>query len=309
MSKIVIYGAGKRGRTLYAFLKRHGTIISYFVDRNYAEIKQIDSIPVYGYDYLYKNKNDTRVYICVRNINDYNDVRQQMLNDGICVSEDYKDVYYGNITENNRNYIAEFHELGMDYYFDDAEKWVDYFWTDDSPYYKMFQKLNLDHVVEVACGHGRHIEKYKDRSVTIIGVDILQKNIDFCRKRFKDDINVSFIKNNGFDLEGIPDESQTAVFSYDSFVHFELIDIFSYLKEMNRVLKPGGRILIHHSNNTEDYRITFESAIHGRNFMSKQVFAHLCDRSGFIVKEQLIVDWDEVKDLDCLTLAEKKLEV
>ena len=33
--------------------------------------------------------------------------------------------------------------------------------------------------------------------------------------------------------------------------------LFEYLKETRGVLKPGGRALFHHSNNIEDYRITF----------------------------------------------------
>lgn len=40
-------------------------------------------------------------------------------------------------------------------------------------------------------------------------------------------------------------------------VHFEMINIYRYLKDIFRVLKPGGMALIHHSNNLDDYKASF----------------------------------------------------
>ena len=51
-------------------------------------------------------------------------------------------------------------------------------------------------------------------------------------------------------------------------VHFEMIDIYRYLKDIFRVLKPGGMALIHHSNNSDDYKASFTNSIYGRSFMS-----------------------------------------
>ena len=40
--------------------------------------------------------------------------------------------------------------------------------------------------------------------------------------------------------------------------------------------------------------------------MSKQLFAYLADRAGLEVLEQRVIDWGGKKDLDCLTLVEKR---
>jgi len=39
--------------------------------------------------------------------------------------------------------------------------------------------------------------------------------------------------------------------------------------------------------------------------MSKNLFAHAASRSGLRVLEQVTMDWDEARNLDCLTLVEK----
>ena len=82
-------------------------------------------------------------------------------------------------------------------------------------------------------------------------------------------------------------------------------DIFEYLRETERVLQPGGLALFHHSNNTDDYRITFSTGTSGRNYMSAQLFAYLANRAGLNVKDQRLINWNGVNNLDCLTLVEK----
>ena len=38
------------------------------------------------------------------------------------------------------------------------------------------------------------------------------------------------------------------MFSYDVFVHLAAWDTFNYLREIRRVLRPGGRAIVHHGN-------------------------------------------------------------
>lgn len=173
----------------------------------------------------------------------------------------------------------------------------------------MFKFLNLQNVVELACGRGRQVPYYLDHAENIILVDILQENIDICRDRFRSHSNITYYKNNGYDLNEIPDDSCTSIFSYDSLVHFEMMDIFSYLKESYRILHKGSYALFHHSNNHGDYRISFAhgSGRHGRNYMSKDLFAYLSYRAGFNVVEQKVIDFGGISDLDCITLLQKPM--
>ena len=89
-------------------------------------------------------------------------------------------------------------------------------------------------------------------------------------------------------------------------VHFELIDIYNYLRESYRVLKPGSYALFHHSNDSSNYKNWFGDATnnHGRSFMDKNIFAYLAYRCGFEVIAQDIISWLQ-EDLDCLTLLYK----
>ena len=146
---------------------------------------------------------------------------------------------------------------------------------------------------------------YIESAENVALVDILAENIEYCRKRFKENRKIAYYKNNGYDLQDISSESYTAVFTYDAMVHFEMLDIFNYLKETRRVLENGGRALFHHSNNSSDYRVTFSSGTSGRNYMSKDLFAYLANRAGLKILEQRVIDWGDVKELDCLTLLEK----
>ena len=87
-------------------------------------------------------------------------------------------------------------------------------------------------------------------------------------------------------------------------VHFEMIDIYRYLKDIFRVLKPGGMALIHHSNNSDDYKASFTNSIYGRSFMSDKIFAYLAYRCGIEICNQKVIDWG-VENLDCISLIMK----
>ncbi|MBQ9361196.1 MAG: class I SAM-dependent methyltransferase [Lachnospiraceae bacterium] len=181
--------------------------------------------------------------------------------------------------------MAYVHAKRNDEYFTNAEEKasLEVFWNENSSFRKMFQKLDLDNVVELACGWGRHVPKYYGMAGHITLVDILQENIDICKKRFGEDDKISYYKNNGYDYENLKDETYTAVFSYDAMVHFEMFDIYKYLCDTYRILKPGEMALFHHSNYNEKPEMDFIGTDHARNYMSKDLFHYLVCRAGLKV--------------------------
>lgn len=218
----------------------------------------------------------------------------------VCYQEDNRVVA-------NRNFLAEYHIESMDDYFRRAEEdgSIKVFWNEDTIFYQMFKELELKNVIELACGRGRHVPHYISKAENIVLVDILEKNINYCKRRFVEEKKVKYYVNDGDNLKELESGAYTALFTYDAMVHFEMLDIFHYLMETNRVLCRGGKALFHHSNCIEDYKVRSTTGRSGRNFMSKQLFAHLADRSGFNVLEQHVIDWGVEKDLDCITLVEK----
>ena len=99
------------------------------------------------------------------------------------------------------------------------------------------------------------------------------------------------------------------MFCYDAMVHFELLDVLEYLKDSNRILVDGGKILFHHSN------IDFYPELGGmqkplwRNFMSADIFVNLATRLGFNVLSQHVFSHGRGKNFypnsDCVSLCEK----
>lgn len=224
------------------------------------------------------------------------------------ITEWFRFEFRDDCTKLNREYCAWFHIDGMEEYWNivESENCLKMFWGEDTAFYRMFTQLDLDKVIELGCGRGRHVNQYYSRANEITLVDILEKNITFCKDRFKDSKNIKYYQNNGFDLSELPDESYSALFTYDAMVHFEMFDVYNYLKETYRVLKIGGMALFHHSNLASDYRQTFKDSGNpgGRNFMSKELFAYLAYKAGFEIVEQQVIDWS-LPGMDCITLVRK----
>lgn len=307
MKQIFIYGAGERGKGLFDFFKEHDLdeMIYGFVDRNYDKINSISGKKVFCFDEI-KNM-DLPFLISFIDPEWKKETEKMLLDSGktIIETDDLSaDFGYGDRVAFSRDICAFLHVNSMDIWFDTCESASEVFWGDDSDYKRMFELLDLTNIIEIACGRGRQTAQYISKAGNVTLVDILQKNIEICRKRFSEYPYVKYYCNNGFNIEQLENEKYTSVFSYDSFVHFELMDIFSYLRDIYRVLVPGGKVLIHHSNNHSDYKASFANAPNGRAFMSSVIFAHISHKCGFKIIEQKEVDWG-IKKLDCITLLEK----
>ncbi|NLL75912.1 MAG: methyltransferase domain-containing protein [Clostridiales bacterium] len=305
----VIYGAGIRGKKIYSMLKNEGIAVEFLCDAKAEKMHSVDIngeiVPVISYEKL-KELKPCQVVVGIADGRACDEVTARMKNHKIDVVQVEELLYKksNDIVENNRRFIKNYHLQEMQDYFIEAENRLDFFWGEKSYFLKYFKQLDLTNVVELACGHGRHVGKYKGNAQNIILVDILNDNIEYCKNRFADETKISYYTNSGYDLSEIKTESQTALFTYDAMVHFEMLDIFNYLKETRRILKNGGMALFHHSNNTENYKVTFATGTGGRNYMSKDLFAHLCNRAGLDIVEQEIIDF-VAPGLDCITLVKK----
>ena len=90
-------------------------------------------------------------------------------------------------------------------------------------------------VLEVGCGEGRGVEVLMRNAKSFTAVDKIEEALVVLRERFPDG---KFMSMNIPPLSGLQDNS------YDCIVSFQVIEHIKnaalYLREINRVLKPGG---------------------------------------------------------------------
>jgi len=193
-------------------------------------------------------------------------------------------------------------------YFSDAEQWTPFFWDKDKVFLQLFEQLDVTHVLELACGHGRHAPELMQRRGDVVQsyvmMDVLPSNIEFCRVRHAGMQCARFVLNSGAAYDGVDDHSLTAIFCYDAMVHFHRDIVREYLADTKRVLVPGGRALLHHSNNSLDPDSPFDKNVHGRAYLSAALFRKYAESAGLKVLDQRVIDWVQSKDLDCVSLLE-----
>lgn len=185
-----------------------------------------------------------------------------------------------------------------------AERFAHMFWREGTVYRGMFDRLDKRNVVELACGHGRHAAQAAPLCGMLTLMDIHESNLDACRARFAALDNVAFLKTRGYAFDGVMDGGTSAIYCYDSMVHFSADLVAAYLNDSARVLQSGGMAIYHHSNYDGPPVKHYGRNPHARNFMTRERFAALTREAGLEVLEAVLMDWGE-KDLDCVSLVRK----
>src|SRR3954462_9111886 len=99
------------------------------------------------------------------------------------------------------------------------------------------QKIGSNaHILDVGCGTGANLEMLGQFG-TAEGVDVSAEALNFCRRRGLNDVREG-------EAEHLPyeDESFDLVTAFDVVEHLD--DDVAGLREMRRVLRPGGRVLL-----------------------------------------------------------------
>jgi ubiquinone/menaquinone biosynthesis C-methylase UbiE len=110
----------------------------------------------------------------------------------------------------------------------------------------LLDPLKDKEVIEIGCGNGVQTlyinENHKPSSIT--GIDLNRNNIDIANseRELSKSENVRFIIDDAQDLKNIPSESADVLLNIESAFHYP--DKSAFLKEIHRVLKPGGQFLV-----------------------------------------------------------------
>lgn len=103
-------------------------------------------------------------------------------------------------------------------------------------------------ILEIAPGFGRWTEYLRRHCDRLIAVDLAERCVESCRRRFAEADHLEFHVNDGRSLPMVADRSVDLAFSFDSLVHVEADVLEAYLGELARTLAPDGVAFLHHSN-------------------------------------------------------------
>jgi SAM-dependent methyltransferase len=168
--------------------------------------------------------------------------------------------------------------------------------------------LPADHIVEIAPGFGRWTQYLLPACKSYIGVDLAQKCVEACQKRFADVPHARFYQGDGTTLAMVENSSVDFLISFDSLVHADWAVIDSYIREFARVLKPGAKAFIHHSNLGEFVGPGLPKVEKPRwrgDDVSAERFRKAVGAVGLACLSQEIVAWFVPELIDCISVIEK----
>jgi hypothetical protein len=82
-------------------------------------------------------------------------------------------------------------------------------------------------------------------------VDYYTQLLDEAQRAVGKRKNITFIKNNGADFPGVPENSIDFLFSFGVFVHLDFPIVETYLDNIRPIIKPGGNVVIHFADQTK----------------------------------------------------------
>jgi len=112
-----------------------------------------------------------------------------------------------------------------------------------------------DRVVEIGCGIGRMTRAIAMRAAHVTGIDVSVEMVGRARRELADLGNVELVAGNGRDLDSVADSSADVVYSFIVFQHIpDPAVTCAYIREIGRVLRPGGWTVFQVSENEALHR-------------------------------------------------------
>ena len=112
-----------------------------------------------------------------------------------------------------------------------------------------------DDVVEIGCGVGRLTRPLAADGRSVVALDVSERMIELAREHNPQLENVEWRVGDGESLAGVADASADVVFSHVVFQHIPDPRVtLGYVREMGRVLRPGGWAAFQVSNDPEVHR-------------------------------------------------------
>ncbi|MGB3552985.1 MAG: class I SAM-dependent methyltransferase [Candidatus Binatus sp.] len=150
------------------------------------------------------------------------------------------------------------------------------------------RKLIRDHfpperdaaIVDLGCGHGALIHFARQAGYrNLEGMDGSHEQVAAAKRLGIDGVREGDLRES---LAAMPDASRDAVVSFDVVEHFRKDELLSFVDEVRRVLRPGGRWIIHTVNGESPFfgRIRYGDFTHEMAF-TRESMSQLLLSSGF----------------------------
>jgi SAM-dependent methyltransferase len=162
-------------------------------------------------------------------------------------------------------------------------------------------------ILEIAPGFGRITQFLSILASELIVIDLNPLCIQKTKEKMGHHV-LAYLVNDGKSLKGVRDNSQDLVFSFDSFVHMHANVSEEYVKEIYRVLKPGGHAFIHHSWIYQGSDNSFENSA-GRANMTPEIFKSFVENNNMEIISQNPIKFNPLNNwdgTDCISFFVKK---
>ena len=193
---------------------------------------------------------------------------------------------------------------------DGGHEWSNSFGTTENLWNKeifdSIKEFRGKKILEIAPGFGRITQFLSILASELIVIDLNPLCIEKTKEKLGHHV-LAYFTNDGKTLTGVRDNSQDLVFSFDSFVHMHANVTEEYVKEIFRVLKPGGQAFIHHSWLYGGSENSFNNSA-GRANMSPEQFKGFVENNNMRIISQTPIrfkplhGWDGT---DSITIFEK----
>ena len=138
-------------------------------------------------------------------------------------------------------------------------------------------------ILDAGCGTGGNL-RWLTRYGTAYGIDLAPEAMDFCRARNLTTVTRASVLDLPF-----PDRSFDLVTSFDVIYHLGVADDVAALREIRRVLKPGGAALVRVPA-LELLRSEHDAAVHTRQRYSLAELTQKAERAGLEVERASYVN-------------------
>lgn len=160
-------------------------------------------------------------------------------------------------------------------------------------------------VLEIGPGGGRYTAAILPHCGRLLAVDTSERMLDRLRRRFVNQPRLEIAHGDGTSLRGIEDASMDLAYSFNVFVQLELVDIYNYLCELQRVLRHGGVATLQYAQINSDagfayfdgHRFAWSARPEQRGRFTEltlDMMDRLVDRAGLVCRRNQIVARDAV---------------